>query len=210
MAELKRLLFASTNPGKLIEVRSLVAGLPVRVVSLAELPPAPPVEEDRDTFRGNAMKKALELRDFHHLATLADDSGLRVDALDGAPGVLSARFAVEEPDHVSGPRRAQDEANIRKLLGLLAGIPSSRRQARFVCALCFAPLDGEPTFADGECAGVISDEPRGSGGFGYDPVFLMPSLGRTFAELSPEEKNQLSHRRQALDRLRPTLAAWAG
>jgi XTP/dITP diphosphohydrolase len=196
----KPLLFATTNPGKLRELRALVSGLPIEVVSLADRPGAPAVVEDGETFESNAAKKAVAIRDFHHIAALADDSGLCVDALGGAPGVLSARFA--------GPAPNRDSANNAKLLELLRDTPDPRTAA-FRCVLCLAPLGGSPVFAAGECRGVIARKPKGANGFGYDPIFFVYQFGKTFAELTSDEKNQISHRRKAFETLRPHLEAWA-
>ncbi|HUM10593.1 MAG TPA: RdgB/HAM1 family non-canonical purine NTP pyrophosphatase [Myxococcaceae bacterium] len=189
-----RLLVATRNAGKLREVRARVRGLDV--VSLDDIPPMPEVEETEDTLEGNARLKALAAARGTGLWSVADDSGLFVDALGGAPGVRSARYA-------PGP----DAARVQKLLHELEGVGDGERGASFRCVLVLASPDGEVRFARGDCRGTILRSPRGSGGFGYDPVFLLPELGRTMAELTLEEKGRVSHRARALDALQPELAA---
>ncbi|MDR3632696.1 MAG: RdgB/HAM1 family non-canonical purine NTP pyrophosphatase [Isosphaeraceae bacterium] len=167
------------------------------VQTLDAFPEMPEVDEDADTFAGNARKKASETARVLGRWVLADDSGLAVDALDGAPGVFSARFAGTHGD---------DEANNRKVLELLASVPDERRGAAFVCALALADPEGNIRLeAAGACRGRITRERRGPGGFGYDPLFLIPEYHRTFGELSPLVKHQLSHRARAFAHLRPEL-----
>jgi XTP/dITP diphosphohydrolase len=169
----------------------------LRARTLAEHPEAPEVVEDADRFAGHARKKAAETARALGAWVVADDSGLAVDALDGAPGVFSARFA---------GRHGDDEANNRTLLTALAGVPEARRGAAFVCALALAVPSGTILLeAEGACRGRIIHEPRGPGGFGYDPLFLIPEYHRTFGELSALVKHQLSHRARAFARLRPAL-----
>jgi XTP/dITP diphosphohydrolase len=191
----KRLCFASGNKHKVAEIAAMLRprGWEVEPLVLT-------VEEDAPTFAGNAEKKARAALAQSGLPSLADDSGLEVDALGGAPGVLSARYAGEPCD---------DGANNRKLLGALAGVPDDRRTARFRCALVFVDADGTRLVAEGACEGRIGHEPRGSGGFGYDPLFLVAddAAGRTMAELAPDEKNRISHRARALDALARLLQA---
>ncbi len=203
---MRPLVFATRNPGKLVELRQLLPGAPVLGIdeAAARLGRAiPEVDEDRDTFAGNAAKKAREVSQATGLPALADDSGLEVDALGGAPGVWSARYA--------GPV-ADDAANNAKLLAALAGVPAARRTARFRSALALAdvagPLGDAVIAADGACDGVVLDAPRGTGGFGYDPLFLVPELGQTFAELGVGTKGELSHRARAMQALRPRLLAY--
>ncbi len=203
---MRPLVFATRNPGKLVELRQLLPGAPVLGIdeAAARLGRAiPEVDEDRDTFAGNAAKKAREVSQATGLPALADDSGLEVDALGGAPGVWSARYA--------GPG-ADDAANNAKLLAALAGVPAARRTARFRSALALAdvagPLGDAVIAADGACDGVVLDAPRGTGGFGYDPLFLVPELGQTFAELGVGTKGELSHRARAMQALRPRLLAY--
>jgi XTP/dITP diphosphohydrolase len=190
-----RLLFATTNPGKLKELRLLV-GDAVELVSLKDLPPIPEPVEDGATFEANAEKKAREYAQASGLPTLADDSGLCVDALGGRPGIHSARYAPGD-----------DRARYLKLLGELEGVPEERRTASFQCALCLAVPGGAAHVEVGRCEGRILTEPRGSHGFGYDPVFLVPALGKTVAELTPEEKAGVSHRGQAFRKMLPSLLA---
>ena len=186
---MKRLAFASGNKHKVAEIAAMLAPHGWEVVPLGLT-----VEEDAPTFAGNAEKKARAALAASGLPSLADDSGLEVDALDGAPGVLSARYAGEPCD---------DAANNRKLLGALAGEPDARRTARFRCALVFVDADGTRLATDGTCEGRIGHAPRGSGGFGYDPLFLVDgdARGRTMAELLPDEKNRISHRARALEKM---------
>ncbi|MBL8957577.1 MAG: RdgB/HAM1 family non-canonical purine NTP pyrophosphatase [Myxococcaceae bacterium] len=185
-----KLVFATTNVGKLAELRELVTGL--EVISAAEAAPGLEVEEDALTFEGNAEKKARAFLAATGLPSLADDSGLCVDALGGRPGVWSARYA------------PTDAERIAKLLGELKG--AQNRKAHFTCALCLALPGGAIERAVGECHGEIIDGPRGAHGFGYDPVFFVPSLGKTLAELTRPEKAGLSHRGQAMRAMAPKLA----
>jgi XTP/dITP diphosphohydrolase len=200
------LVFATRNQGKLVELRALLPG--VEVLSIAEAEARlgaaiPEVVEGADTFAGNAAKKAREVSAATGLPALADDSGLEVDALDGAPGVWSARYAGEG---------AGDAANNTKLLAALTGVPASRRTARFRAALALAdvrgPLGDALLTADGTCEGVILDAPRGTGGFGYDPLFFCPELGETFAEAGVGPKGHLSHRARAMSAIAPRLLSY--
>lgn len=200
-----KLLVASTNAKKLKELRELVEGLPVEIVSPADLrEPLPEVVEDGATFVENARKKAVAFAQASGLPAIADDSGLCVDALGGAPGIYSARYSGEEktPD--------RDEQNNRKLLRALADVPAARRTAAFHCALCVAFPDGATREVEGRWEGAITFWPRGSNGFGYDPLFLLPALGRTSAELTQSEKHALSHRGRAMAAMRPILEQLAG
>lgn len=191
-----RLLFATGNQGKLRELRALV-GDAVEVVSLKDLPPIPEPAEDAPTFEGNAELKARAYAEASGLPALADDSGLCVDALDGRPGVLSARYAPGD-----------DKARYEKLLSELAGVPEEKRTAHFRCALALVMPGGGPARIEvGQCDGVIGHEPRGTHGFGYDPVFVLPLLGRTIAELTPEQKATISHRGKAFRKIQPYLLA---
>jgi XTP/dITP diphosphohydrolase len=166
--------------------------------TLFDRPEAPEVDETESTFRGNARKKAVELALALNSWVLADDSGLAVDALGGAPGVYSARYAGTQGD---------DEANNQKLLSELAGVKDQDRGAAFVCVLALAdPTGAVRTEVEGKCRGVIAQEPRGASGFGYDPLFLIREYHKTFGELSPLVKHQLSHRARAFERIRPELA----
>ncbi len=183
-------MLASSNPGKLAEFDRLLAGRGIRVVPIGQFTTVVP-EETGCSFRENALIKARHAARISGLPALADDSGLEVDFLDGEPGVRSARFA--------GPN-ADDVANNALLLERLRGVPQSQRQASFRCLLVYlrAEDDPDPLVCEGVWRGRILDDPRGGGGFGYDPLFLIPELGCSAAELSSEEKNLRSHRGQAL------------
>ena len=188
-----KLFFATRNAGKLRELRDLVGPL-FEIQSLADFPDLPEIDESESTFEGNAGLKALAGAKATGMAALADDSGLRVDALGGRPGVRSARYA-------PGP----DAARIEKLLAEMAGVPEPSRGAEFQCALCLALPDGASVTETGRCRGRIALLPRGAHGFGYDPIFFLPELGRTMAELAPEEKSRISHRGRAWSRMLPKL-----
>lgn len=191
-----KILVATTNPGKVQEITDILAAAGVDVVTPKELGITITVSEDGNTFEENAVRKAEAFRDVSGLPALADDSGLCVDALFGAPGVLSARFA---------GLIARDEDNIALLLKTMRGMKD--RNARFVCVAALALVNGEVITARGEYHGMILEKPQGTGGFGYDPVFLDPVTGKTFAELSLEEKNRISHRKKALVALRDKLSS---
>jgi XTP/dITP diphosphohydrolase len=184
-----RLVLASHNQHKIREIKELTAHLGFPVLGLGEVGDLPPVEEDGETLHANARKKAVETARKLGEWVLADDSGLEVDALGGAPGVHSARFAGEG---------GGDARNNELLLRKLADLPLEQRGAQFRCVMALASPDEEVEFSEGVCRGVIGYAPRGSNGFGYDPLFIVPELGRTFAELSPEEKNRISHRSRAM------------
>jgi XTP/dITP diphosphohydrolase len=206
------LLFATTNPGKLRELRRLVEGMPVRVVSPADLGrPLPEVEEDGATFQANAEKKARACARAAGLHALADDSGLCVDALWGMPGIRSARWSEPEAPGLSGLER--DRANNRKLLLALRGVPPEIRGAEYRAVLALAAPDGRVVAAvSGSCRGRIAEGARGEGGFGYDPLFVPEAelhreghRPRTMAELPPAEKDALSHRGDAFRKMLPLL-----
>jgi XTP/dITP diphosphohydrolase len=182
------LLLATTNAGKLGELSELLAGLPYKLISPAQAGLTFSVKETGRTYAANARLKALAFAKASSLLTLADDSGLEVDALDGAPGVLSARYA--------GPD-ATDAERVAFLLARMRGVPTEGRAARFRCAIALASPAGMVRMCSGSCRGFITLAPRGSNGFGYDPVFLCPKLGQTMAELPAEVKNRLSHRARA-------------
>jgi len=197
------LVFATRNEGKLVELRQLVSG--IDVIDVAEAArrigrEIPDTIEDADTFAGNAIKKAREVSEATGWPALADDSGLEVDALGGAPGVYSARYSGEGV-----------EANKAKLLAALDGVATAQRTARFRCVLALADVRGklgaEVITADGTCEGSILEAPRGSGGFGYDPLFLLPS-GETMAEMHHASKNLVSHRGKAMQAIEPRLRAY--
>jgi len=193
-----RLLVATMNAGKLAEYQGLLKGVPgLELDSIASLSQAADVLEDRDTFYGNALKKATETAAVAGVACLADDSGLEVDALNGRPGVYSARYAREG---------ATDAQNNAKLLDELSGISDERRTARFRCVIVVVDGEGrELAVAEGTCEGRIGQEPRGTHGFGYDPVFVPDGYDEAMAELGPETKNEISHRAKAAQKLTPLL-----
>jgi XTP/dITP diphosphohydrolase len=189
------LLVATTNPGKFAEVQAFLSRLPIRMRSLCDLESPPAVVEDGATFEANALKKARTLANFSGSLTLADDSGLEVDALGGAPGIYSARYCGEE---------GNDDENNRQLLRALAGVAGGRRTGRFVCvlALCAPDASVMPDWTAREsCEGLIALEPTGANGFGYDPLFFYPPLGKTFGEIARETKATVSHRGKALKKL---------
>lgn len=189
------LLVATGNPGKMREISGILSLPGLRLLSLADCPGLPAAEETGVSFAENALSKARAAAYRSGLPALADDSGLVVDALGGRPGVFSARYA--------GPG-ASDRDNIGKLLAELAGVPEERRSARFVCHAALV-CRGRAYQAEGRLEGLIIAEPRGTGGFGYDPVFLLPERNLTLAELGPEEKDRVSHRARALAKLKPLL-----
>lgn len=191
-----KLVFATTNAGKLRELRALLCGA-LEVVSASEIPNAPEVDEDQPSFEGNAEKKARAFAEATSLPSLADDSGLCVEALGGSPGVHSSRYA------------PNDDARIEKLLEALRDVPDERRSASFRCALCLAVPNGPVVIETGECVGRIVRERRGENGFGYDPIFWVNEAHKTMAELTAEEKNRLSHRAKAFEKMRPHLLALA-
>jgi XTP/dITP diphosphohydrolase len=196
-----RILLASGNRKKAAEIAAIVgatAGVPLEVATLADFPGLASPEETGTTFLENARIKAHAGAAGSGLPTIGEDSGLAVDALGGAPGIFSARYA----EGGDGPRNT-------KLLHELRDVPAGRRSARYVCAAVVALPDGREAWAEGTCEGEIAFAPRGAGGFGYDPVFLRPD-GRTMAELTPDEKAAISHRGQALRALAPKLRALLG
>lgn len=196
-----RLVLATNNRGKLLEVAAILGAVGVTVVGSAAVAPGWSVVEDGATLAANARRKAESLARLTGLPALGDDSGLEVAALGGRPGVRSARYA---------GAHATDAENTARLLRELAGVPDAERAAAFRCALVLAWPDGRSVEAEGRCDGFIATTPRGEGGFGYDPVFVDPASGRTFAELPAAAKNALSHRRRALDALVRALDAAGG
>lgn len=193
---MRRLVLASNNPGKLREFRQMLAPLGIEVVTQSELGVVE-AEEPHGTFVENALAKARHASRSAGLPAFADDSGICIGALAGAPGVQSARYA----DGPAATREEQDARNNRKLLEALAG--ATDRRAHYYCVIVLVrhAADPEPLIAEGRWHGEVIDTPRGAGGFGYDPHFLVPGLGRTAAELMPDEKNAVSHRGQAMQRL---------
>ncbi|TGU70313.1 XTP/dITP diphosphatase [Geomonas terrae] len=193
---MKELLVASGNKGKLREFGELLRGVVDTILSPADFPDLPDVVEDGATFEENAIKKALSAARCTGRPVLADDSGLCVDYLGGRPGVYSARFAGEG---------ATDADNNALLLRELAGVPAEKRGAAFHCVIALCLPDGTCRTFDGALAGVILETPRGEGGFGYDPLFMVPEYGQTFSELPMEIKNAISHRGRAMQMLKEAL-----
>ena len=191
---IKEVVLATTNKGKVKEFSILLEGVFENVISLCDLDSPPEVIEDGLTFRDNALKKAREIAKYSGKLSLADDSGLAIDALDGRPGVFSARYSGEG---------ATDKTNIEKVLEELGDNPN--RKARFVCVLALVDPKGDHLVVEGFCEGEILDEPRGEGGFGYDPVFYLPSMQKTMAQIDPEIKNKISHRANAIKNLKSQL-----
>jgi len=197
----RRILVATTNPGKLAEIRQMLGG-DVQWVGLADFPKIAEIEEDGATFAENARKKAFGYAKATGLWTIADDSGLVIDALGGKPGVESARFSKAKDKN----RKVVDCKNIAKVLELLKCVPKEKRVARFVCCLCLASPEGVLIETEGTLEGFITEEEIGENGFGYDPIFFVPALNKTVAQLTTEEKNAISHRGNALRKLKPLLA----
>jgi XTP/dITP diphosphohydrolase len=197
------LVMATRNPGKIREMQELLKDLGVGLLSLTDFPEMPETPEEGATFSENAAAKAREVARLTGLPALADDSGLEVAALDGRPGVFSARYAQD----VTAPALPGDEDNWRKLLAELKGVPWARRQARFVCEMALALPDGRLFRARGECPGRIALQAQGDQGFGYDPVFWVPQYERTMAELDPAVKNRISHRARAWAALKELLTS---
>lgn len=183
-----KLLLASSNPGKIREYRLLLDNLGCQIVTLPEQGITEVVTEQGDSYEENARMKAVAYAKLSRLITLADDSGLEVDALNGKPGVHSARFAGEN---------ATDADRVAKLLAMLNGVPRDNRTACFKCVIAIATPEGGLDLCQGDCRGIITLEAKGENGFGYDPVFYLPELGKTMAELPLELKNKLSHRGNA-------------
>lgn len=190
------LVLATRNEGKLRELGVLLDGLPIEIGSLKDHPGIPDIVEDGSTFLENARKKAVAVLRATGRWTLADDSGLEVAALGSRPGVKSARYAGRQGDYA---------ANNRKLLDEMGDIPEDRRGARFVCAMVLISPDGREWVAEGHCDGTIMKEPRGGGGFGYDPLFYVQGEGASMAELPMDVKNRISHRGRALAKIREIL-----
>jgi XTP/dITP diphosphohydrolase len=191
-----RLVLATLNPGKARELAELLAGVPYELVPLSAVAGAALPEESEDTYEGNALLKARAACRLTGARALADDSGLEVDALGGAPGVQTARY---------GGAGLTDADRYRRLLDALAGVPTPRRTARFRCVIAIVDPGGGEALVEGRVEGLIAEAPRGGHGFGYDPVFLYPPLGKTFGELTADEKAPLSHRGRAVAAARKAL-----
>jgi len=195
---IRELVLATRNRHKGEELAALLGDLGITIRTLDEFPDAPEVVEDGDTCEANAVKKARAIADFTGLPAVADDTGLEVDALGGRPGIYAARYAGEDATY---------EDNCRKLLRELMGVPREQRTARFLTVAAIAlPSDGTRV-AQGTLEGVIAEEASGTLGFGYDPVFLIPELGKTLAQLSADQKNTISHRAKAFAKMREILSA---
>lgn len=193
---MREIVVATRNKDKAGEIRRILKDLHVNVLTLDRFKDVPEVVEDGKTFEENASKKARIISRYTHRLTIADDSGLEVDALDGLPGVKSARFAGREQNY---------SKNNAKLLKLLEGVPSRERKARFVCVISIAKGGRVLDVVRGTCSGRIGFEPKGRTGFGYDPVFISPKYGRTFAQLGPKIKNRISHRYRALEKAKGAI-----
>ena len=191
-----RLLIATQNDGKINEIRALLKDIPILLLSLSSFPNLPDVLEDGETFRENALKKARIIAHSSGIVTLADDSGLCIDALDGRPGVLSARY---------GGEGATDAEKCARILNEMEHVAEPLRTARFVCIIALVTPQGEEDVFEGMCEGKITRELRGTAGFGYDPIFYYPDYGCTFAEMDSEAKNSVSHRGRALSGFRNYL-----
>lgn len=196
----KKILIATTNPGKQAELSAML-DFDIQWLSIADFPNLKEVIEDGETFAENARKKALGYAKQTGLWTLADDSGLVIDALDGQPGVKSARFSGAKEQE----RTLIDHKNIAKVLELMKDIPAEKRTARFICSICLASADKILIETQGKLEGVIARNKTGTGGFGYDPIMFVPQLNKTVAQMLPDEKNALSHRGNAIRKLKPLL-----
>ncbi|MCX7885619.1 MAG: XTP/dITP diphosphatase [Caloramator sp.] len=194
--KLEKIIIASNNNHKVDEIKNILNGFCDEILSLKEAGIDCEIEENGTTFEENAYIKAKTIADLTGLPCIADDSGLEVDALNGAPGVYSARFAGEHGNY---------KKNNEKLLSLLKGVPKGKRGARFVTAIVLVTPDGDKVFARGEIRGIITEKELGSNGFGYDPLFLVEDINKTFAQLSSDEKNRISHRARALKDLQEKL-----
>jgi len=190
------IVVATRNRGKLREIKSILIPLPLKFFSLDDFAGIPEVVEDGATFAENAEKKATIIAGLANRPAIADDSGLTIDALEGRPGVYSSRYAGEN---------ATDKERWQKVLDEMADVPDGKRQASFKCAVAIASPGGKFQVVEGECPGTIAFKPRGTGGFGYDPIFFLPELGKTMAELDPGVKNRISHRARALEKLKRIL-----
>lgn len=195
MAE-KVVVLGTSNQGKLAEFQTLLGDLEIQVLTLADYPGLGEIVEDGQSFQENALIKARAVARYTQKLAMADDSGLMVDYLAGAPGIYSARFAGEARN---------DQQNNQKLLQLMEGVPESERGAQFCCAIAIVSPDGYEAVAQGICSGIITTKARGEGGFGYDPLFWVASYAKTFAELTMTEKNVISHRGRAHEKARIIL-----
>lgn len=198
---MRTLLLATTNEHKLNEFRTILRELPFTLLSLCDVRLDMDVEETGATFAENALLKARAYAGAANMLALADDSGLEIDALGGAPGIYSARFAGRDTSY---------EERFRLIFARLQDVPVSQRTARFRCAIALAEPSGYTRVVEGTVEGLIADSPRGENGFGYDPIFLVPEYGKTTAEMAPEEKHRISHRGRAAEAARRLLENWPG
>ena len=198
---MREVVVATNNRHKVEEISAILQGLPVRLIPLSDYPDAPELKEEGATYAENALHKALTVARFTGKWALADDTGLEVDALDGRPGLYSARFAGEGVTFAD---------NKRKLLWLMESIPTEKRTALFRTVLALVSPSGESQVVEGVLHGRIAEKERGAGGFGYDALFYLPELGKTYAELSAEEKNRASHRARAVEKIREYLQKTVG
>ena len=190
------MIVATRNKGKIREIREAMKGLGLRIHTLSDFPVVPEIKEDGESFAENALEKGRFYSRYFGKMTIADDSGLEVDGLNGLPGIYSARYA---------GGKASGQENNRKLLREMEGLPISKRGARFKCVLAVVSPDGRKVIAEGSCRGRIGFREKGKRGFGYDPLFVLPKYGKTMAELSLEEKNRVSHRGKALRKLKKII-----
>jgi len=193
---MRQLIIATNNPHKIAEITAILAAIPVEILSAPDFADFPRVEETGQTLADNAASKVKMVWDMYHVPALADDTGLEVDYLNGAPGVFSARFA--------GPGRSYNDNN-KKLLSLMDGIPESQRKARFRAVIAFIDKSGTLHSVDGVLDGSIATRSRGKFGFGYDPIFVVAGTDRTLAQFTPQEKNEISHRSRALAKIKPIM-----
>lgn len=193
---MKKLILATNNRDKIFEIKRILEGIELEILSAYDFDGFPDVEETGNTLAENAVLKAKIIRNRYRLPCLADDTGLEVDYLNGEPGIYSSRFAGEACSY---------DDNNRKLLSLLEGVPAEKRSARFKTVIAFGDIDGKIHTAEGVLEGYIGSEPKGTFGFGYDPVFVVSGMNVALAELPPEEKNRISHRGRALAKIRPII-----
>ncbi|MDR3048233.1 MAG: XTP/dITP diphosphatase [Elusimicrobiota bacterium] len=193
---MKELILSTGNKHKIEEIRDILKDLPIKITPISDFPQFPHTIEDGDTLAQNAVKKAKEAAAFFNKWAIADDTGLEVEALNGAPGVYSARYAGESCSY---------EDNNKKLLKELSGLPKEKRKACFKCAIAMANPNGQIWTAEGRIDGIIGKSQSGANGFGYDPIFFVEEYNKSFAELSPQVKNQISHRAKALQKMKEKL-----
>ena len=194
--KIRELVVATRNKEKLQEIKEILKGLKLKILSLEDFPGAPYINENGKTFFENAAKKAIKIAKFSQRLTLGEDSGLCIDALLGAPGIYSSRFSGKNKD---------DLKNNQKVLKLLKGVPQKKRTASYVCAAALADKNGLISVLGGKCSGLIGMKMKGTYGFGYDPLFIVPHYNKTFAQLGPLVKHKISHRYRALRKIRPIV-----